>query len=86
MEYPAINLSGLKSLANGKNIFPILFITIACGACSGFHGIVSSGTTSKQVKKKETAYPITYGAMLLEGLVAALAIITVIILPKGSLY
>ena len=84
IEYPAINLSGLKSLANGKNIFPILFITIACGACSGFHGIVSSGTTSKQVKKERDSIPITYGAMLLEGLVAVLAIVTVIILPKGS--
>ena len=84
IEYPAINLSGLKSLANGKNIFPILFITIACGACSGFHGIVSSGTTAKQVKKERDCVPITYGAMLLEGLVAVLAIITVIILPKNS--
>ena len=84
VEYPAINLSGLKSLVNGKNIFPILFITIACGACSGFHGIVSSGTTSKQVKKERDCIPITYGAMLLEGLVAVLAIITVIILPKNS--
>src|SRR3989339_161 len=84
IEYPAINLSGLKSLANGKNVFPILFITIACGACSGFHGIVSSGTTAKQVKKERDCVPITYGAMLLEGLVAVLAIITVIILPKNS--
>jgi carbon starvation protein len=84
IEYPAINLTGLKSLINGKNIFPILFITIACGACSGFHGIVSSGTTSKQVRKERDSIPITYGAMLLEGLVAVLAIITVIILPKNN--
>lgn len=84
MEYPALNISGFKSLLNGKNIFPALFITIACGACSGFHGIVSSGTTSKQVRKETDALGITYGAMLLEGLVAVLAIITVMILPKGS--
>ena len=84
IEYPAFNVSGLKSLMNGKNIFPVLFVTIACGACSGFHGIVSSGTTAKQVKKERDCVPITYGAMLLEGLVAVLAIITVIILPKNS--
>jgi carbon starvation protein len=84
MQYPALNISGFKSLLNGKNIFPVLFITIACGACSGFHGIVSSGTTSKQIKKETDCVPITYGAMLLEGLVAVLAIVTVIILPKDS--
>jgi carbon starvation protein len=46
IEYPAVNLSGLHSLTNGKLLFPFLFITIACGACSGFHALVSSGTTS----------------------------------------
>jgi carbon starvation protein len=49
IQYPALNIEGFKSLANGKFIFPLLFITVACGACSGFHGIVSSGTTSKQL-------------------------------------
>ena len=47
--------------------FPFLFITIACGAISGFHGLVSGGTTSKQVKKFKDAKPIGYGSMLGEG-------------------
>lgn len=84
IEYPALNTEGLRSLDNGKLIFPVLFITIACGACSGFHGIVSSGTTSKQLLKESNALPIGYGAMLLEGLVAVLALATVIMIPKGA--
>ncbi len=83
IEYPAFNLVGLKSADNAKLIFPVLFITIACGAVSGFHGIVSSGTTSKQVYRYKDSLPIGYGAMLLEGLVAVLAMVTVIMLPKG---
>lgn len=84
IEYPAFNIEGLKSLANGKLIFPLLFITIACGACSGFHAIVSSGTTSKQLSRESDALPIGYGAMLLEGLVAILALATVMMIPKGA--
>jgi len=84
IEFPAINTSGFVSSVNGKNIFPLLFITIACGACSGFHGIVSSGTTSKQLKRETDSVPIAYGAMLLEGLVAVLAIATVMMLPKAD--
>ena len=84
IQYPAINTSGLASILNGKLIFPILFITVACGACSGFHSIVSSGTTSKQLAKESDARPIGYGAMLLEGFVAVLALATVMILAPGS--
>ncbi len=84
IEYPAVNLDGLKSLANGKLLFPILFITVACGACSGFHGIVSGGTTSKQIQKESDARPVGYGAMILESLVAILALATVMMLPKGD--
>lgn len=84
IQYPAFNTEGLRSLANGKLIFPILFITVACGACSGFHGIVSSGTTSKQLSRETDALPVGYGAMLLEGLVAVLALATVIMIPKGA--
>jgi len=84
IEYPALNIDGLKSLANGRLIFPILFITIACGACSGFHAIVSSGTTSKQLSRESDALPVGYGAMLLEGLVAILALATVMMIPKGT--
>lgn len=83
IEYPAFNTVGLKSLVNGKLIFPILFITVACGACSGFHGIVSSGTTSKQLAKESDARIIGYGAMLMEGVVAVLALATLMRLPAG---
>jgi len=82
--YPAINLNGLNSLLNGKQLFPLLFITIACGACSGFHGIVASGTTSKQLARERDARPVGYGAMLLEGMVAVLALATVMALTPGS--
>jgi carbon starvation protein len=84
IEYPAVNLDGLKSVVNGKLVFPILFITVACGACSGFHGIVSGGTTSKQIQKESDARPVGYGAMILEAVVAILALATVMMLPKGD--
>jgi len=84
IEYPAVTLTGLRSSVNGKLMFPILFITVACGACSGFHGIVSSGTTSKQLAKEKDSLLIGYGAMLLEGLVAVLAMATIMMLPRGS--
>ena len=84
IEYPALNLAGLHSLTNGKLLFPFLFITIACGACSGFHALVCSGTTSKQLNKESDAFCIGYGAMLLEGLVAILALATVMMIPAGS--
>lgn len=68
----------------GMPLVPFLFITIACGACSGFHGLVCSGTTSKQVDKETDAHLVGYGGMLLEGVVAVLALSTVMILPAGS--
>ena len=55
--------------------FPFLFVTIACGAISGFHGLVGSGTTSKQVDKESHTRPIGYGAMLGEGLLALMALL-----------
>jgi carbon starvation protein len=58
-------------------LFPILFITVACGACSGFHSIVSSGTTAKQIKCESDARRIGYGGMLVEGVVAIIALGTV---------
>lgn len=60
-------------------LFPFLFVTIACGACSGFHGLVCSGTTSKQVAQETHCRPVGYGAMLLEGFVALIALSTVMI-------
>ncbi len=55
-------------------LFPFLFVTIACGAISGFHGLVASGTTSKQVGRMTDARPIGYGAMLAEGSLGMLAV------------
>ena len=66
-------------------LFPFLFVTIACGACSGFHGLVCGGTTSRQIAKESHCKPIGYGAMLLEGLVALIAVATVIIVAPGEI-
>jgi carbon starvation protein len=65
-------------------MFPVLFITVACGACSGFHSLVSSGTTSKQIAKESDTKPIGYGMMLAESVVALVALSTVMMLPKGD--
>jgi carbon starvation protein len=66
------------------SLFPFLFVTIACGACSGFHGLVCSGTTSKQIAKENHCRPVGYGAMLLEGFVAVIALATIMILSNGE--
>ena len=70
--------------SNQGPLFPILFITVACGACSGFHAIVSSGTSSKQLKKEKDAKLIGYGGMLLEGLVAVIALATLMMLTRSE--
>lgn len=67
---------------NGLPLFPLLFVTVACGACSGFHGIVCSGTTSKQISREPDCRMVGYGGMLLEGLVALIALSTVMVLAK----
>lgn len=81
LEYPAFTV--WKDIDRGT-LFPILFITIACGACSGFHSIVASGTTSKQLNLETDARKIGYGAMLIEGLVAVIALFGVAMLAKGD--
>ncbi len=58
-------------------LFPFLFVTIACGACSGFHGLICGGTTSRQIAKESHCKPIGFGAMLLEGFVAIIALATI---------
>ena len=58
-------------------LFPFLFITIACGACSGFHSLVASGTTAKQIASEKDVRPVAYGGMLLEGVLAVLALVAV---------
>jgi carbon starvation protein len=74
---------GFRSEGHGP-LFPILFVTIACGACSGFHGLVCSGTTSKQLANERHAPMVGYGAMLAEGLVALIALSTVMIGTGGG--
>lgn len=69
---------------NSKTLFPFLFVTVACGAVSGFHSLVSSGTTAKQVKSEKDAQLIGYGSMLIEGVVAVLALIAVGAVAKGD--
>ena len=66
-----------KSAESTSPVFPVLFTTIACGACSGFHSLVSSGTTSKQLDKEKDARPIAYGGMLLECVLAVLTLCAV---------
>lgn len=66
----------------GGLLFPFLFVTIACGACSGFHGLICGGTTSKQIAKESHCQPIGFGAMLLEGFVAIVALATVMMLSR----
>jgi carbon starvation protein len=68
---PAINLEP----EGAPSLIPFLFVTIACGAISGFHGLVASGTTSKQLARMTDARPIGYGAMLAEGLLGLLAVL-----------
>ncbi|HSV15536.1 MAG TPA: carbon starvation CstA family protein, partial [Tepidisphaeraceae bacterium] len=84
---PAINsvFTSGGPVVKGK-IFPFLFITIMCGAISGFHALVSSGTTPKMVKRESDARMIGYGAMLMEGLVGVVAMIAAATLPVGDYY
>ncbi|MDB5319774.1 MAG: carbon starvation protein predicted rane protein [Phycisphaerales bacterium] len=87
LEAPAYNqiFSGGGPTVGGK-IFPFLFITIMCGAISGFHALVSSGTTPKMIAKESHARTIGYGAMLMEGLVAVVAMIAAASLPTQDYY
>jgi carbon starvation protein CstA len=65
-------------------LFPILFVTVACGACSGFHSLVASGTTAKQLSAERDILPVGYGGMLVEGVLAIMALVSVAYLaPAG---
>ncbi|MEG1603584.1 MAG: carbon starvation CstA family protein [Cloacibacillus sp.] len=61
------------------NLWPMMFVIVACGAISGFHSLVGSGTTSKQLAHERDALPVAYGGMLLEGLVAVIALGTMMV-------
>ena len=72
--FPAFTGFAVETKAGMQYLFPILFTTVACGAISGFHSLVSSGTTSKQLNKESDAKPIAYGGMLLECVLAILTL------------
>ena len=82
IEQPAFkswNVGGMTGM-----LFPFLFVTIACGACSGFHGLVCSGTTSKQIDKESDTKSVGFGAMLAEGFVAFIALVTIMIVASET--
>ena len=74
--HPAMNLPAFTGFHNEKlgDMFPILFVTVACGAVSGFHSLVSSGTSSKTIANEKDMLKVGYGAMVLESLLAVLAL------------
>jgi carbon starvation protein len=75
---PQINIPAFTGFnVNGNFLFPVLFITIACGAISGFHSLVATGAASKQLNNEKYMLPVSFGTMLLETLVAVLALIAV---------
>jgi carbon starvation protein len=81
MDTPSFDLE-TGSLARDGPIWPVLFITVACGAISGFHSIVSSGTTSKQITRESDCRRIGYGAMILESFFAVLVLVAVASFPR----
>ncbi len=81
IQYPAF--TGWIS-PGGFPILPLLFTTVACGACSGFHAMVCSGTTSKQIAKESDVKLVGYGGLLLESLVAVIALATILILSVSK--
>lgn len=84
---PTIQMPGFSQYVHGGGpiikgpLFPFVFITIACGAISGFHSLVASGTTPKMVKRESDCRAIGYGAMLMEGLVGITALIAACVMP-----
>lgn len=89
---PTIRMPAVTSFAEGGGpiipgkLFPFMFITIACGAISGFHSLISSGTTPKMLMNEKDIKMIGFGAMLLEGFVATMALIAATILVPGDYF
>lgn len=89
---PELKMPAITQFADGGGpivpgpLFPFAFITIACGAISGFHGLISSGTTPKMIDRESDMRPIAYGAMLIEGLVGVVALIAATALHPGDYF
>lgn len=85
IEYPAFT-GWVWSTSKGEMfpLFPLLFITIACGACSGFHSLIASGTTSKQLRYETDAKLVGYGSMLMEAMVAVVSLCCVMMLSHSA--
>jgi carbon starvation protein len=87
---PELQLPAVSQFVGGGgpiipgSVYPFVFITIACGAISGFHGLISSGTTPKMVSRESDIRPIGYGAMLMEGVVGIVALIATSALSQGD--
>jgi len=86
---PTLNMPALTKYVDGTgpvftgNLFPFLFITIACGAVSGFHSLIASGTTPKMLANESEARMIGYGGMLMEAFVAIMALVAACVLQPG---
>ncbi len=89
---PQLQLPAFTRFADGTGpifagkIFPFCFITIACGAISGFHSLISSGTTPKMIAKEWHSWPVGYGSMLLESFVAVMAMIAACVMQPGVFF
>jgi carbon starvation protein len=88
---PAIKLDAftgwhaLNPVSGGRDpLLPLLFVTVACGACSGFHALVATGTTAKQVDRESHIRPIAYGGMLVEGVLAIIALVAIGVMTQGE--
>jgi len=89
---PAVHMPFTTTFIDGGGpiipgpVWPYVFITIACGAISGFHALISSGTTPKMIELESQARPIAYGGMLVEGFVATMALISALVLIPGDYF
>lgn len=90
--HPDLKMPAVTQFVNGGGpvipgkVFPFLFITIACGALSGFHSLVSSGTTPKLISSEKDILPIGFGSMLIEAFIALVALIAATVLPTSDYF